>query len=114
MKYKTRESSGVVIVELSGKLMGGSDSAKFRDLIYDLLEKGKKNIVIDLGKVSWVNSAGVGILISGYTTMRKHQGDLKLLNVSNKIKSLLYVTKLNLIFESFEDETKVIQSYFEN
>ncbi|MCD6379717.1 STAS domain-containing protein [bacterium] len=114
MRYKSIEIEGVVIIELSGKLMGGDDSSKFRDLIYDLLEKNKKNIVVNLGKVSWINSAGMGILISGYTTMRKHQGDLKLLNVSNKIKSLLYVTKLNLIFESFDNEIEAVQSYSGN
>ncbi len=114
MKYRTREKGGVAIIELSGKLMGGEDSSIFRGLIYDLLEKKIKNVVVDLGGLSWINSAGMGILISGYTTMRKHQGDLKLLNVSNKIKSLLYVTKLNLIFESFDNEKEAVLSYSRN
>ncbi len=114
MKYRIREKGGVAIIELSGKLMGGDDSSIFQGLIYDLLEKNKKNIVVDLSSLSWINSAGMGILISGYTTMRKHQGDLKLLHVSNKIKSLLYVTKLNLIFESFDNEKEAVLSYSSN
>lgn len=111
MKYKIREREGVVIIDLSGKLMGGSDADIFKECIYDLLEDGKKKIIVNLGKVTWINSAGVGILITGYTTMRKKEGDLKLLNVSEKIKSILYVTKLNLIFECYESEEDAVKSY---
>ena len=111
MKYKIREKDGVVLIDLSGKLMGGSDAELFKDCIYDLLEKGRKKIIVNLGKVTWINSAGVGILITGYTTMRKKEGDLKLLNVSEKIKSILYVTKLNLIFDCYENEEDAIESY---
>lgn len=111
MKYKIREREGVVIIDLSGKLMGGSDAEIFKECIYDLLENGKKKIIVNLGKVTWINSAGVGILITGYTTMRKKEGDLKLLNVSEKIKSILYVTKLNLIFECYESEEDAVKSY---
>jgi len=111
LKYKIREREGVVIIDLSGKLMGGSDADIFKECIYDLLEDGKKKIIVNLGKVTWINSAGVGILITGYTTMRKKEGDLKLLNVSEKIKSILYVTKLNLIFECYESEEDAVKSY---
>lgn len=111
MKYRLRETDDVVIIDITGRLMGGVDAEVFRNCIYQLLEKDKKKIVVNLGKVSWINSGGMGILITGYTTMRKHNGDLKLLNVSNKIQSLLYVTKLNLIFECFESEEEAVKSY---
>ncbi len=111
MKYKLREKEEIVIIDISGRLMGGPDAEIFRDCVCQLLERGKKKIVANLGKVSWINSGGMGILISGYTTLRKHGGDLKLLNVSKKIQSVLYVTKLNLIFECFDDEEKAVESY---
>ena len=111
MKYRIRERDGITIIDLSGKVMGGSDAEVFKDCIYDLLEEDRKKIIVNLAKVTWINSSGVGILITGYTTMRKKNGDLKLLNVSEKIKSILYVTKLNLIFECFEDEDEAVASY---
>lgn len=111
MKYRIRERDGITIIDLSGKVMGGSDAEVFKDCIYDLLEEDRRKIIVNLAKVTWINSSGVGILITGYTTMRKKDGDLKLLNVSEKIKSILYVTKLNLIFECFEDEEEAVASY---
>jgi len=111
MKIKSREAGKVTILDVSGKLMGGEDADLFRDTIHGLLEEGKKRILVNLSEVRWVNSTGVGILITGYTTMRRNKGDLKLLNVSNKIQSILYVTKLNLIFECFDNEDEAVASY---
>ena len=111
MRFRTREEGEVTIIDLSGKLMGGSDSDVFRDLVHGLIEKGRKRIIVNLAGINWINSTGVGILITGYTTLRKSGGDLKLLNVSTKIESMLYVTKLNLIFECFDDERDAIESY---
>ena len=111
MKYKIREDGKVTIIDLSGKLMGGEDADLFRDLLHGLLEEGKKSVVVNLAGIRWINSTGVGILITGYTTMRRNKGDLKLLNVSNKIQSILYVTKLNLIFECFDDLDEAIASF---
>ena len=111
MKYKVREEGNVTIIDLSGKLMGGCDADVFRDLVHELIEKGRKKIVVNLAGIRWINSTGIGILITGYTTLRKNRGDLKLLNVSKKIESILYVTKLNLIFECFDGEYEAIDSY---
>ena len=101
----------MVVLDISGKLMGGSDADIFRDKIHSLIEAGQKKVIVNLADVRWVNSTGVGILITGYTTLRKNKGDLKLMHVSNKIRSLLYVTKLNLIFECFDDEDEAINSF---
>ena len=111
MKFRMREAGNVTIIDLSGKLMGGCDADVFRDLIHELLEKGRRQVIVNLSEITWVNSTGVGILITGYTTLRKNKGDLRLLNVSNKIQSILYVTKLNLIFECFEDEQAAVASF---
>ncbi|MDD3643525.1 MAG: STAS domain-containing protein [Candidatus Krumholzibacteria bacterium] len=111
MKFKVREAGNVTLIDLSGKLMGGCDADVFRDLIHELLEKGRRQVIVNLSEITWVNSTGVGILITGYTTLRKNKGDLRLLNVSKKIQSVLYVTKLNLIFECFEDERAAVASF---
>jgi len=111
MRLESREKNGVVILDLQGKLMGGPDADTFKGAIHKLLDKGAKRIVVNLHGVDWINSTGMGILISGYTTMRRSGGDLRLLNVSDKIQSILYVTKLNLIFKCYDDEDKAVASF---
>jgi len=104
LKVNQRELSGAVVLDLQGKLTGGPDAEQFRSLFKDLIQDGKKNIIVNLKKVEWINSTGLGILISGYTSVRKAGGDLVLCNVGDRIDSILYVTKLNLLFHAFEDE----------
>jgi anti-sigma B factor antagonist len=113
LKVQLRERDGIVILDLHGKLMGGPDADSIRNTIHDLLERGSSRVIVSLRGVNWVNSTGIGILITGYTTLRKNGGDLKLLHVSERIRSILYITKLNLIFECFDDEDQAVAS-FEN
>jgi anti-sigma B factor antagonist len=111
MRIVTREKSGVVILDLQGKLMGGPDAEAFKGTIRKLLDAGCRKIVVNLHDIDWINSTGMGILISGYTTMRRSGGDLRLLNVSDKIQSILYVTKLNMIFKCYGDENEAVESF---
>lgn len=111
MKIKERTRDGVVILELHGKLMGGPDAAAFNDTLKTLLHEGYKNVLVDLGRINWVNSTGLGILISGYSTVKKSGGDLKLLNVSDRIESIFMVSKLHTVFTSFEDEDEAVGSF---
>ncbi|RJR31712.1 MAG: anti-sigma factor antagonist [Candidatus Latescibacterota bacterium] len=111
MRIVTREKDGVVILDLQGKLMGGPDAEVFKATIHKLLEAGRKKVVVNLHDIDWINSTGMGILISGYTTMRRSGGDLRLLNVSDKIQSILYVTKLNMIFKCYGDENEAVESF---
>ena len=111
MRIESREKNGVIVLDLQGKLMGGPDAEAFKSTIRKFLDKGSKHIIVNLHGVDWINSTGVGILISGYTTMRRSGGDLKLLHVSDKIQSILYVTKLNLIFKCFDDEDEAVASF---
>jgi anti-sigma B factor antagonist len=111
LRIQSKELDGIVTLYLQGKLMGGPDADIFRGTIYDLIEGGRKRVIVDLKGVSWVNSTGVGILISGYTTLRKNGGDMKLVHVSEKIQSILYVTKLNLIFDCFDSEDEAIAGF---
>ena len=111
MKINQRELYGAVILELNGKLTGGPEAETFRNLFKNLMDEGKKNIIVNLKKVDWINSTGLGILIAGYTHVRKGGGDLVLCNVGDRIDSILYVTKLNLLFQAFESEEKAAEHF---
>jgi len=104
LKVNQKELYGAVVLELQGKLTGGPEAETFRNIFKDLVNNGKMNIIVNLKKVDWINSTGLGILISGYTSVRKAGGDLVLCNVGDRIDSILYVTKLNLLFQAFENE----------
>ncbi len=111
MNLKEKDINGIVMLELSGKVMGGPDANLLSEKLHELVDKKKTKIVADLGKVSWMNSSGLGILIGGLTTMRNNNGDLKLINVTERIKSLLIITKLITIFETFESLDEAVDSF---
>lgn len=103
MKVKQKELYGAAVLELNGKLTGGPEAETFRTLFKNLAAEGKKNIIINLKKVDWINSTGLGILISGLSSIRSAGGELVLCNVGDRIDSILYVTKLNLLFQVFDN-----------
>jgi len=111
MKLNSREENNVVILEPKGKIMGGPDATAMHEMLHDLVEHGKKKVVIDLGGVDWMNSTGLGILISSLTTMRNNDGDLKLANITDKIESLLTITKLVTVFETYDSTSEAISSF---
>lgn len=111
MKINRREVYGAVILDLHGRLTGGPEAETFRNIFKTLVKENKKHVVINLEKVNWINSTGLGILISGYTTLRKAGGDLVLIHVSDRIESILYVTKLNLLFKAFDSEEEAVKSF---
>jgi anti-sigma B factor antagonist len=111
MKLAHREENQVVIVEPKGKIMGGPESTELHDFLHELIEQDKKNVVIDLSKVDWMNSTGLGLLISGLTTLKKAGGELKLAKVTDKIQSLLTITKLVTIFKSYDSVEEAVKSF---
>lgn len=111
MKIKTYEVYNAVIIELHGNVMGGPEASEFKELLHKLIEEGKKNVVVDLANVKFMNSSGLGMLISGLTSMRNNGGDLKLANVTEKIESLLMITKLITIFEHYASVDEAVKSY---
>lgn len=113
MKIKTKEKYNAVIIELKGNVMGGPEAQEFHDLLHKLLDEGKKNIVVDLASVKFMNSSGLGMLISGFTTMKNGEGFLKLANATEKIESLLVITKLITIFEHYESVDEAANSFSE-
>ena len=111
MKIKERTRDGVTILEVSGKIMGGPDSELFSTTLKSLVHEERTRVLVDLSKVTWVNSTGLGILISGYTTLKRNNGEMKLLNVSDRIESIFMVTKLHSVFDSYKDEDEAIESF---
>jgi anti-sigma B factor antagonist len=111
MKIRQREVDDVVILDVNGKIMGGPDSEVFGETIRTLIESGTRKVLVNLENVNWINSTGLGILIAGFSAMQKSGGKLKLVNVSERIESLLMITKLSTIFESFQREDEAIQSF---
>ena len=111
MAMKERIKDGVAIVELKGKLMGGPDSTALHDKIHGLIADGIHNVVIDLARTKWMNSSGLGALMAGLTTLRNAGGDLKLACVTQKIESLLVITKLITVFETFESVDRAVVSF---
>ncbi len=111
MKLDIEAINRVTILRLSGKLMGGSDAELLKKVVRKLMEQGNRRVIADMGNVKWINSTGIGILMTACTTLRKNGGDLKLMRVSDRIQSILYVTKLNLIFDCFESEKEAVRSF---
>ncbi|MBC8183939.1 STAS domain-containing protein [candidate division KSB1 bacterium] len=111
MEMNTRKIDNVLIVELNGDIMGGAESGDFRNIIYDAIENDTVNIVIDLANVNWMNSSGLGLLISGLTTIRSSGGDMRLANVSDRVRRTLEITKLESVFSSFESIDEAVNSY---
>ena len=111
MKVKRREEGDVVILEVSGKVMGGPDSDSFKSVIQGLIDEDVKKLLIDLSAVPWMNSSGVGILISAYTSMKNSGAAVKFLNINERVKSILMVTKLLTVFESYYSEQDALASF---
>ena len=111
MKLTTREVAGVTILDLSGKITLGEGGLTLRDEVHKLLAKGSKKIVLNLAGVNYIDSSGLGELVSSYTTAKNQGADLKLLNLTKKVKDVLQVTKLYTVFDIFDDEASAIASF---
>ena len=107
----SRESDGVTVLDLSGRITLGEGSVQLREAIRDLISKGMKSILLNLGDVSYIDSSGLGELVGAYTTAKNQGANLKLLNLSKKVKDVLQLTKLYTVFDVYEDEASAIASY---
>lgn len=111
MKISRNDREDVVVLQVAGKLMGGSDADTFQENLSRILDEGRRKILVDLGDVSWVNSTGLGILIAAHAQIDKVGGEMKLCKVSRRVESILMVTRLNMIFESYADEAQALASF---
>jgi anti-sigma B factor antagonist len=111
MKASTRQVDGVTIVDLSGRITLGEGSVVLRDTVKDLLGKGQKKILLNLGDVSYIDSSGIGELVSAFTSVRNQGGELKLLHLTKKVHDLLQITKLYTVFDVRDDEASAVKSF---
>jgi len=111
MKINRDDKDHVTVLRMEGKIMGGPDAEAFQKTIKDLIAEDRKKVILDMSKVSWVNSTGLGILISGHTTLQNNGGSMRLLGVNKRIDQIFMVTKLHTIFDSFEDEAEALAGF---
>ena len=111
LKIHTREVGDVTIIDLSGRITLGEETDAVRKTIRDLVAKGLKKIVLNLADVGYIDSSGVGELVSSYTAVRNAGGELKLLNLTKKVHDLLQVTKLYTIFDIKDNEFMAVKSF---
>jgi anti-sigma B factor antagonist len=111
MKASNRQINGVTVVDMSGRITLGEGSVVLRDSIRDLVAKGQKKILLNLGNVTYIDSSGIGELVSAFTTVRNQGGELKLLNLTKKVHDLLQITKLYTVFDIKDDETAAVGSF---
>jgi len=106
-----REVDTITIVDLSGRISLGEGSALLRRTVRDLLDNGHTRILLNLGDVNYIDSSGIGELVSGFTAVRSREGQLKLLNLTKKVHDLLQITKLFTVFEVYSDEGTAVMSF---
>lgn len=111
MSFDVSERYNCMVIQFKGNVMGGPDAVSLNETLHGLIEKDQKNVVVDLAKVKFMNSSGLGMLIGALTTMRKAGGDLRIANATDKIESLLVVTKLITVFNHFKSVDDAVESY---
>ena len=107
----SREVNGVTVLDLSGRITLGEGSVQLRDAIRGLISKGQKNILLNLADVNYIDSSGLGELVSAFTTAKNQQAEVKLLNLTKKVHDLLQLTKLYTVFDIKDDEASAIASF---
>ena len=111
VKLSTRQVGDVSVVDVAGRITLGEGSSALRDLLREMVGKGQKKILLNLGEVSYIDSSGIGELVSGFTTVTNSGGEMKLLNLNKRVKDLLQITKLYTVFDVHEDEAGAIRAF---
>ncbi|MEX0778676.1 MAG: STAS domain-containing protein [Balneolales bacterium] len=111
MKFNINENGNCTILTLKGNIMGGPETVSLNEKLHEVIDEGKKNVVVDLSRVKFMNSSGLGMLIGALTTMRNAGGDLRIANATDKIESLLIITKLITVFQHFRTLDEAVASF---
>lgn len=111
VKLTTRQVGDVTVIDAVGRITHGEGSSAFRETIRDLSGKGNQKLLLNLAEVSYIDSSGIGELVSAFTTVTNHGGVLKLLNLNKRVKDLLQITKLYTVFEVHDDEATAVRSF---
>jgi anti-sigma B factor antagonist len=106
-----REESHVTILDIKGRIVLGEETHQLRDAVRGLVAEGKKKIILNLAEVDYIDSSGVGELVGSFTTVRNAGGELKLLNLTQKVQDVLHVTKLYTVFDIRDDEFTAVKSF---
>ena len=111
VKLTTRQVGDVSVMDAVGRITLGEGSSVFRETLRELVTKGQKKVLLNLADVSYIDSSGIGELVSGFTSVTNQGGQLKLLNLNKRVEDLLQITKLYTVFEVFEDEAAAVRSF---
>ncbi|MGA2195636.1 MAG: STAS domain-containing protein [Bryobacteraceae bacterium] len=111
VKLSTRQVGDVSVVDVAGRITLGEGSSALRDLMREMVGKGQKKILLNLGDVSYIDSSGIGELVSGFTTVTNSGGEMKLLNLNKRVKDLLQITKLYTVFDVHDEEAHAIRAF---
>ena len=111
MKVATRQVDGVVVLDLSGRITLGEGSVTLRDSVHDVIAKGSKHILLNLENITYIDSSGIGEMVSAFTSVKNAGGELKLLNLTKKVHDLLQITKLYTVFDVKDDETGAVKAF---
>lgn len=111
VKLTTRQVGDVSVVDVAGRITLGEGSSALRDSLRDMVAKNHKKILLNLGEVSYIDSSGIGELVSGFTSVTNSGGQLKLLGLTKRVKDLLQITKLYTVFDVHEEESSAIRSF---
>ena len=111
MHIEVKKFGDVNVIEIKGNLMGGPETIAVHDKVKELVAENKKNVVIDLSKVKWMNSSGLGTMMGCLTSLRNADGDLKLCGVTEKVKSLFMITKLITLFDTYGSTEEAIEAF---
>jgi anti-sigma B factor antagonist len=107
----SRQVGDVTVIDAAGKITLGEGASLFRDTIRDQASQGKKKLLLNLRDVSYIDSSGIGEMVSGFTTVTNNGGQFKLVGLSSRIKGLLQITKLHTVFDVFDDEAEAVRSF---
>ena len=111
VKLTSRQVGDVTVIDAAGRITLGEGASAFRDAIRSFAAKGDKKLLLNLGEVSYIDSSGIGEMVSGFTTVTNGGGKLKLVGLSKRVKDLLQITKLYTVFEAFDDEAEAVRSF---
>jgi len=111
MTTSTQQVGGITVVNISGRIVLGEENAALRELFRDLLSKGHRQILLNLGNVNYIDSTGVGTLVGALTSVKKENGELKLLNLTNKVRDIMRITKLHTVFDILKYEDEGVKSF---
>jgi len=111
VKLSTRQVGDVSVVDVAGRITLGEGSSALRDTLRDMVSKGQKKILLNLGEVSYIDSSGIGELVSGFTTVTNQGGQLKLLGLTKRVKDLLQITKLYTVFDVHDNEASAVRAF---